>query len=185
MMLHETRGSRCLSCAQNISSSCYLSRVPCRLIRTARLLCCSLHCPHPLHLHFPALAQRRFNQEPAPIHTALEVTVLRNPILSHFPMLSQTLFSQNTGVCCVQETNAGDLSSFLDQPYSNDGPSGSRGLEAAFLLGLQRIFHSSLLKKEHAERLLPESTTFDVDTYTSVRVGTRKGHERMGLRRKT
>ena len=36
---------------------------------------------HPFHLHSPALAQRRFNQELAPIHTALEVTVSRNPIL--------------------------------------------------------------------------------------------------------
>ena len=66
---------------KNISSRCHLSGTPCRLIRTARLPCCSLHCPHPFHLHFPALAQRRFNQEPAPIHTALKVTVLRNPIL--------------------------------------------------------------------------------------------------------
>ena len=64
-----------------ISSSCHVSRAPCRLILTARLPGCSLHCPHPFHPHFPALAQRCFNQELAPIHTALEVTVSRNPIL--------------------------------------------------------------------------------------------------------
>ena len=58
-----------------MSSSCHLFGTPCRLIRTARLPCCSLFCPHPFHLHFPALALRRFNQETAPIHTALEVTI--------------------------------------------------------------------------------------------------------------
>ena len=67
---------------KNLSSSCHLSGTPCRLIRTARFPCCSLHCPHPFHLHFLALAKRRSNQEPAPIHAALEVTVLRSPILS-------------------------------------------------------------------------------------------------------
>ena len=80
------------------SSSCHLSRAPCRLIRTASLPSCSLHCPHPLHLHFRALAQRRFNQEHAPIHTVLEVTVLRNPILSQVmsPTWLSTSFSRSS-----------------------------------------------------------------------------------------
>ena len=46
----------------------------CPLIRTALLPCCSLYCPHLLHLPFSPLAERRFNQ-PALIHTALKVTV--------------------------------------------------------------------------------------------------------------
>ena len=80
-----SRVAQVVSSIKSLSSSCHLSGTPCRLIHTARLLCCSLHCPHQCHFHFPALAQRRFNQEPAPIHTALEVTVLRNPILLHLP----------------------------------------------------------------------------------------------------
>ena len=59
-----------------------ICRAPCRLTRTARLPCCSplyLHLPH---LLFLAHAQRRFNREPAPIDTAFEVTVLRNPNLA-------------------------------------------------------------------------------------------------------
>ena len=46
---------------------------------TARLPCCSLLYLPQSHLLFPALAQLRFNLKPAPIHTALEVTVLQNP----------------------------------------------------------------------------------------------------------
>ena len=51
-------------------------------VSTARFFCCSPLCLHPPYLLFLAHAQRRFNQKPAPIHTALEVTVLRNPNLA-------------------------------------------------------------------------------------------------------
>ena len=52
-----------------------------------------------------------------------------------FPMLSRVLLSENVDVCCIQETNAGDLTTFpVDQPYTCDGLCGSRGREAAFLI---------------------------------------------------
>ena len=52
-----------------------------------------------------------------------------------FPMLSRILLSSNVGVCCFQETNAGDFTTLLvDQPYTFDGSCGSRGREAAFLI---------------------------------------------------
>ena len=52
-----------------------------------------------------------------------------------FPMLSRILLSENVGVCCIQETNAGDFTTLpVDQPHTYDGPCGSRGREAAFLI---------------------------------------------------
>ena len=52
-----------------------------------------------------------------------------------FPMLSRILLSANVGVCCIQETNASDFTTLpVDQPYKYDGPCGSRGREAAFLI---------------------------------------------------
>ena len=52
-----------------------------------------------------------------------------------FPMLSRILLSENVGVCCIQETNAGDFTTLpVDQPCTYDGPCGSQGREAAFLM---------------------------------------------------
>ena len=83
MMLHAHAWLKLCFPSKVVSSSCHLSRAPCRLTRTARLLCCSPLCLHPPHLLFLAHAQRCFNQEPAPIHTALEVvTILRKPNLA-------------------------------------------------------------------------------------------------------
>ena len=78
-----TRGSRCLSCAQN--NFLILSLV-------ARAMSFDPHSTPsfvvlhstfiPPHLLFLAHVQRRFNREPSPIHTASEVTVLRNSNLA-------------------------------------------------------------------------------------------------------
>ena len=52
-----------------------------------------------------------------------------------FHMLCAILHSENVGVCCIQETNAGAFPTLpIDQPYQYDGPSESYGREAGFLI---------------------------------------------------
>ena len=89
MMLHAHAWLKLCLPSKTFSHSCHLSRAPCHLTRTARFPCRCLPCLPQPHLLFLAHAQRRFNQERAAIHTASEVTVLRNPNLAHVVWLHE------------------------------------------------------------------------------------------------
>ena len=115
--------------------------------RSCSSRCCTLHCTSS-RCGFPRAPKRGGDGNPVSIGPvtlshALHVATFNARRLwlqdeaTHdgFPMLSRILLSENV-VCCIQETNAGDFTTLpVDQPYTYDGPCGSRGREAAFLSG--------------------------------------------------
>ena len=75
-------------------------------------------------MHFPAIAQRRFNHELAPIHTALEVTVSRNPILLQVMSPSgvvdgiNTIVTEQEGAQSTEESQVPEFEEKFSLPYN-------------------------------------------------------------------